>query len=511
MATRSLRPRGSRKAALDDDTHDFKAPLITVDDTVLKTRKRKSKITEEKTEKMTLRPRRSRKALDNDIYEFDTPLESDNDNVDEKSRSTKKRQKNDEIKESNITPVAAVMMNMKETNDENTESFLATAATVTTTNAKRGRKKKTEAAPVVGNATAAIVAATNTKGTKKRMKKYDHFDNLSDDIILYIFKFIASPAALGPFGTCFENVFTLCQFRYISVRMSTILSTNVICATLLNRDKLALRKKIIAEKEELGNCCLSTCKDVYRIYEKELTHLVPKLRRNPHYRGAAPMKLYSKLMVIKLCLKKYGSYDALKYYQDKKRQNRVNKSIARLAATPRPTQAPYQATPIRIPVVQRLIKAPPQAVQRPVQAVQRPVQAPPQAARRDNRIGIAHERVGGNIKNLRCDLCADKQKNKQRRLFSADGLRQHTMAKHNGVSRSQVAIPLHQAPASSEGTSSSSSAVVLTSQPKASQSGTDNQAPASSDENSFSSSSAVIGLSAAAVVGLSAALLSAVI
>lgn len=502
MATRSLRPRGSRKAALDDDTHDFKPTLITVDDTVLKTRKRKSKITEETKEKMTLRPRRSsRKALDNDIYEFDTPLESDNEDIDEKSRSTKKRQKK-EIKESTIPPV----MNMKETNDENTESSLAIAATVTTTNVKRGRKKKTETAPIVGNATAAIVAVTNVKGTKKRMKKYDHFDNLSDDIILYIFKFIANPAAVGPFGTCFENVYMLCQLRYISVRMSTILSTNVICATLLNRDKLALRKKILAEKEELGNCCLSTCKDVYRIYEKELTHLVPKLRRNPHYRGAAPMKLYSKLMVIKLCLKKYGSYDALKYYQDKKNQNRVNKITARLSATPRPTQAPPQARPVRIPVVQRIFQAhpgiqrifqaPPQAVQRPVQAVQRPVQAPPQAARRDN------------IKNLRCDICADD------RLFCANGLRDHTMAKHKGVSRSQVAIPLHQAPASSEGSSSSPSSVVLTSQPKASQSGTDIQAPTtSSDENSSSSSSAVIGLSAAAaaVVGLSASLLSAVI
>ncbi len=208
------------------------------------------------------------------------------------------------------------------------------------------------------------------------------FNDLSDEIILYIFKFIANTAEVGPFGTCFENVFTLCQFRYISVRMSTILSPNVICVTLLYRDKDILRKKIVVEKKELGFISLSHCNTYYCVYKKDISHLVPINRRNPIYSRAGPMKLYPKLSVIACCIRKYGGYQNFMKYHLKKFQNQ-------------PTTRLIKTNSNNYAGILQLTYLPP---------------PPP------------------TTKTLRCKVKNCSAKN---RLFCAQGLNDHKKAKHN--------------------------------------------------------------------------------
>ncbi len=308
----SLRTRAVRKES-DEEICDFETPS-GIGDNIGK-RKRTQKIEGKDsnftTDSMSLRPRRNCKALIDDIYDYDTKLKND---IDDDEYNENKHQK---IK--------------KQKNNVKTEELIPTTSTkeatpipvVITSVTKEAGKKQTKPAAT----TESTILVSTTKAVKKRMKKYDYFDKMSDDLILDVFKFIAKPHVKGPLNTVFENVYQLCQFRYISVRMSNILSKSVICMTLLSSSETNLLKQIRAEKLEMGNCCLSTCKDVYRLYEKDLMRYQPLLRRNPHYRSAAPMKLYSKFLAVKLCLKKYGSYEKLHYYQEKKKENRINKRV----------------------------------------------------------------------------------------------------------------------------------------------------------------------------------------
>jgi len=77
----------------------------------------------------------------------------------------------------------------------------------------------------------------------------------------------------------------------------------------------------------MGRICLSTCKDTYRLYEKDLIRLRPLLCTNPHYESAPSMKLYSRFLIVKQSLKKHGSYEKLNYYQKMKLENRRAKRI----------------------------------------------------------------------------------------------------------------------------------------------------------------------------------------
>lgn len=401
----SLRARAGRKAS-DERICDFETPL-EIDDNREK-RKRASKIvvkdSKSATDFTTLRPQRNRKALVDDIYDYDKLWKSDIDDEDDDDvYNGGKRQKS------------------KEQNNIKTEEPLSTTfakettpipATIITSVTKQAGEQQTKPAPA---ANAVLVTTTRympfaglipvtTKTSKKRMKKYNYFDKMSDELILEVFKWIAKPHVKGPLGTFFENVYQLCRFRYISVRMSEILSINVICMTLLNSSKINLLKQIRAENLKMGNCCLSTCKDVYRLYEKDLIRHEPLLKRNPHYRSAAPMKLYSRFLAVKLCLKKYGSYEKLNYYQEKKRENRINKVVARPSHSHSiknddddiifQDDDEFEDTDDNIPIASNPVFS------------HRP------------RLIVRQE------KNLHCDICADN------RLFTEDGLRQHTSAKH---------------------------------------------------------------------------------
>ncbi len=149
----------------------------------------------------------------------------------------------------------------------------------------------------------------------------DTFAPLSDEIIVYIFNLIANnTAAVGPFGTFFESILTLCQFRLISKRFKSILTKKVIC-TLLNRDIWELRNIIRAEKAQLGLISESYCNNFYCVYSKDIAHLSPVLRENPKYMNENQMKLYPKLCVIACCIRKYGTYQIFLKFHHKKIQN----------------------------------------------------------------------------------------------------------------------------------------------------------------------------------------------
>jgi hypothetical protein len=60
-----------------------------------------------------------------------------------------------------------------------------------------------------------------------------------------------------------------------------------------------------------GKITASTCRSDYALTDGDLAELYVEHARNPHYRSAAPMRLYRRADVQWLCLMKYGSQQGL--------------------------------------------------------------------------------------------------------------------------------------------------------------------------------------------------------
>ncbi len=161
----------------------------------------------------------------------------------------------------------------------------------------------------------------------------DIFAPLSNEIIVHIFKFVTKTAGVGPFGTFFENILTLCQFRLISKRMRSILTTDVICTTLFKRDQRVLMNNVGREKEYLGLISLSRCNSYYCVYTKNLFHLSPVLRENPMYSREGSMKLYPMLSVIACCIRKYYVHQNWMKFYLKKFQNQRKRRLTLINVT----------------------------------------------------------------------------------------------------------------------------------------------------------------------------------
>ena len=71
--------------------------------------------------------------------------------------------------------------------------------------------------------------------------------------------------------------------------------------------------KDIDELPTEGKVCASRARDEYHIPDRVLAHLEPDYCRNPHYRSAAPMRLYERQAVEE---------EALTHHEDKLAEER---------------------------------------------------------------------------------------------------------------------------------------------------------------------------------------------
>lgn len=73
----------------------------------------------------------------------------------------------------------------------------------------------------------------------------------------------------------------------------------------------AAKKYFACDESSDRRITLSTAKQDYRLTDKDLVGIDYRAVKNPHYRSAAPMRLYNELEIRELSLKKFGSHDGL--------------------------------------------------------------------------------------------------------------------------------------------------------------------------------------------------------
>lgn len=95
-------------------------------------------------------------------------------------------------------------------------------------------------------------------------------------------------------------------------------------ATLIKKTKKKLNSYsnddlswLLSQMDDSDMMAQSNANSVYSVPVSKLQTLAYEQVANPHYRRAAPMKLYNRIDVIRLCFERHGNVQLLKTYQSK--------------------------------------------------------------------------------------------------------------------------------------------------------------------------------------------------
>lgn len=85
----------------------------------------------------------------------------------------------------------------------------------------------------------------------------------------------------------------------------------------------------LAELGTEGKVCASRARDEYEIPDRVLAPLDCSLARNPHYRSAAPMRLYSREEVLPAAVKHHELKDEIERTRAAKRKAKEDRAAQR--------------------------------------------------------------------------------------------------------------------------------------------------------------------------------------
>lgn len=147
----------------------------------------------------------------------------------------------------------------------------------------------------------------------------NYFEQMPDEIMNLIYSYIIP--------NLFNNNHKIDKFRTIASYYKELVDISRIYKRFyflfnINKNTEEFKKTVQKSIQEQNdkNICKTTVKNMYPVKDSELEDKIPyKLVKNPHYRCAAPMKIYREIDIINFLREKYGSYrEYLKIIEEKK-------------------------------------------------------------------------------------------------------------------------------------------------------------------------------------------------